>query len=101
MKPLKFKIRNGRTNGYEGMAFRIQAVYFNSQDPSSRVMLMDKENDPVCHPIPGQLEPKLTPVEQISCVLPLHTDYEGVEEITVYGEVYYPSLDNPFNRQVQ
>lgn len=99
MQPHKLKIANTQqgvlmnTKDYLGYAFRIQAVYYSSSNPSSHIYLYDKDEDAITFPIPGQMEPKLVDVPNIGVKLPIKVlDETGDNSVVIYGEVYKPSL---------
>ena len=93
MKPLKFNITTKireviTTKGYEGKAFRIQAVFYSSTNPSKHLYLYDAENDIVAVPIPGQMEVKLFELPPVSFKLPLKVlDEEDASTVVVFGEL--------------
>tara|TARA_R110000868_G_C10972640_1_gene770673 strand:- start:12563 stop:12856 length:294 start_codon:yes stop_codon:yes gene_type:complete len=92
MRPHKFTIEKSqdpiKTQGYEGWAFTIQAVYYSSNEPATHVYIKDKDGDPICHPIPGQLESKLVTVSPVSTTLPIYiSDAGNGNRIVVYGEL--------------
>lgn len=70
-------------------AIKIEAVHYTSKDPGSRIHLFDADGDEVLHPIPGQLENKVIPLETpITVQGPIQfrdeTDYNS---LVVFGSI--------------
>lgn len=101
MTPHKYKVEKTvqapevtTLKGFEGSAFRIQAVYYSSENPSSHLYIYDKDGDPVTYPITGEMHPHLLDVKTISAKLPLRIlDETGGNSVIIYGEVYRPNMD--------
>lgn len=105
MIPYKHKIKNSRqgvkytTQGYEGYAFHIQAVFYTSQNANSHVNIYDKDGDLCVYPVPGQMmgsgdEPaKPATVDPITVMLPLSViDETGGNDITIFGTIEKPAI---------
>lgn len=94
MKAIKFKFDTTAANtrlssrGYAGKTFRIQAVYYSNSSHSEHVTVFDKDGDPITHPIPGDIEPKLISVGEVSCTLPLYiVDESGGNSVLIRGVI--------------
>lgn len=87
MIPVKLKFNgNGKSKGYEGRTFTIQGVYYSSNSPENKLIVLDQEGDPITHPIPGQLEAKLVTVDPITVTLPIQVaSPETTYMAIVYG----------------
>lgn len=82
-----------QSQGYEGMCFTIQAVYYSSLDPSKHLHIVDADNDPVCYPIPGGIDPKLISIDPITVKLPLRIlDKAGGNSVLIRGVLARQSL---------
>lgn len=94
MRPHKIKFTDTtgkpqKSKGFEGMAFRIQAISYTSNNPSHHVTVFDKDGDECMYPIPGQLIPKIVPVEHVSVILPITIVDEGLHnDVIIFGEKY-------------
>lgn len=76
------------STGYEGKSFRIQGVFYSSNNPSAHLYIYDKDNDIIAHPIPGQMEAKLINLEPITCKLPIKILDEAADsKVVIYGEL--------------
>lgn len=95
MSPYKIKVKTvlnvptkigGERAGY---AYTIQAIYYSSKEPSEHVTLFDKDGDEITFHIPGQIDPKISPLETpITVQLPIqYVDTKGQEELIIYGRL--------------
>lgn len=96
----KFKIKSTeqgnvyKTQGYEGYAFTIQAIRYTGNSPATVVYVSDHEGDQCVMPIPGQLSTKVTPIEPVTVLLPLHIKDTGSQnEIVIFGTITKPVLE--------
>lgn len=97
MKAFKLKAESGVNeagglvlfpNQPKSGSFRLQAVFYSSENPTQNLYLYDAEGDMVTFPIPGQLDKKVIPLDPVTVKLPLYYIDEAApgNQIIVFGE---------------
>ena len=74
-----------------GYFVKVQAVFYNTNNPSNYLKLYDKDSDQFMFQIPGQGIPNpTTPEIPVSVALPLYyLDIgKGGHEVTIFGELH-------------
>jgi len=97
MKPFKVKIEKSigdkkvevRTNFGSNYCLNVQSVFYNCNNLSSYLRLLDADGDMFMFKIPGQAEPNpTTPEIPVTIKLPIfYVDSLGGNEIIIWGEV--------------